>query len=493
MPKLFGGLSFDFGLPSGLAARVDTRQDIANLRQNEMLERQKRIDAETKAKLFADDLQFGKAANPWDHKILKDFTQNKVRELGKYVNENPDWNTDPFKFAQVKKLKNDLIDNDVVYRSQRIKAEYDAMNKWYDDPKNKELINMPEVGEMRNRYRNYINTGSADGVQGNNVEFAWQQPSMGVDLSAVFAQRARTVQRLGSRDYKSGLRFVNEQYVTKNDMMREAIDLTNDKGLQGISIRKQYQELLDAGQIPEKQGIQDWVFDNLWNNRNESSIKDISSSVYASRNGQKGSGNIRPYDTYFADPTTHPTNETLKDFVSWDKNGVDVTDQGFYMKSGDEYINIQSSRLSVIPGRPKAFKQIMGPNQIGVLTEFEIPLEDENYMSIVEELGQNGLINSTEWFQSMGNNFDEPENIEINSDMIRWKTWKDKDDNEKYSLIVNGFVPHLRNSINKVQHDQRFGTKAATPFDPAFPARQAIVSDDGKWAWNGTEWVPTNR
>lgn len=486
---LFGGLNFDFGLPKGLAVRVDTRQDIANIRRNEIAERQKRIDSQTKAKMLTDDLQFGNASNPWDHKLLKDFTESKLNDIGKFVTNNPDWDTDPGKLLQLNQLKRSLIDNDIVLRSERIKAHKDAMDKWLNDPKNKEMVNFDEVLQKRKEYENYINTGSIDGVEGNNIEFVWQQPGLGIDLSGEFANRARTVGRQGSKDISIGNRYFNEKYVTREDMMTEALNMINDQGQVGVAIRKQFSDLKENDGVPENMTINQWVFDNLWNNRLEDKRDLIGSDVYKSRNGSAGSGNAKPYKSYFFDPLANPTNKTLEDLIDYNKDGSYTTLQGFKIpirkEDGTvEYTAIESSRNMRIPADVKQRKEIIKQGEeIGVLTQYKIPLEDTNYIPIVEELGSHGLINSNEFAQWMGNNFDEAEDIEINdAKTIKKWTEEDKDGNEKHFLLVNAFTPHLFNSVSQVQHDQRYGTKSTTPFDPNVPGEEAIViaGNDGR-------------
>jgi len=103
---LFKGI--DFGLRQGLGVRIDTSKDIDNLHKNELLDRQNRIDAETKTKLFSDDLKFGKAANAWDHTVLKKLTGETITELGNYMTANPNWDRDPLQRGVVAKMKNGL-------------------------------------------------------------------------------------------------------------------------------------------------------------------------------------------------------------------------------------------------------------------------------------------------------------------------------------------------------------------------------------------------
>ena len=504
MAGLFGGIDLDFGTPLGLSLRVDTQRDIDNIRRDEMLERQRNIDAQTKAKLFADDIQFGNAANPWDHKLLKGFSESKVKEIGSFVTQNPDWNTNPQKLLQLKKLKNDLIDNDIVLRSERIKAHNDSMNKWLQDPKNKELISLPEVLKKRQEYDNYIKTGSIDGITGNGREFTWQQPEMGVDISSVFSQRAKLINRQGTRDFNQGNKFVTEQFVRREDVMSEAQNMIQDQGLTGIAIRKQYQDLVDNGSVNKETTIEQWAFDQLWNNRLESRRQAMTTGQYRSRNGGSGSGNVKPYRMHFTDPTIQPTQSTLKDWVSFDKNGVYTTTQGakisMQMEDGSEqFVPLKSSINRTMKGVPKPFKRINpeNPEEVLILTEYEIPLGNPEYVDIVEELGASfGLLNSTEWFQFLGNNFDEAEDIEINdSKTLKIVDRKDKEGNDTKVLLMNAWTPHLFNSTAEAKHDQGFFTKTQVGFDPQFPGQQQapILSGSGDYLWNGQEWVPINQ
>lgn len=503
MAGLFGGINLDFGAPKGLALRVDTQQDIANIRADEVLQRQKEIDARTKAKLFADNIQFGNASNPWDHKLLKEFSEKRVREMGSFATQNPDWDTDPQKLLQLKVLGRGLVDNDIVLRSERIKQHNAQMNEWHNDPKNKELLSLPGVVQKRQEYENYVRTGSADGIAENKKEFVWQQPEIGVDLSGVFAQRAGSIDLQGSRDFQQGNKFVTEKFVRREDVMAEAMNMVADKGPIGIAIRKQYQDLVDAGGLPENTSIEQYVFDGIWNNRKAPKQSAITTQQFSSRNGGgQGQGHIAAYDDLYKFPDVQPSHAVLHHLVQQTKNGVYTTQEGIHLNMAApgkpaEFIPIPGSLNRFIKGQPVPTKEISPTDKdlMFIKTKYEIPLEDPNFIDIVEGLGSLGQLESSEIAQILGNNFDEAEDIVNKSKgsiAIRSKTDKDGEEVGKF-LELTGWTPSRRNVTARSLYSQEFHSKNKVGFSNEFPSQGVqFVSSDGKWGWDGTKAVPLN-
>lgn len=170
----------DYGTSSGLAYRHNFQQDIANDQRNEMLDRQARIDAENKTKLFADEFKFGEAQSDYNKNQLKQYTEQLIPKIGKFVNDNPDYRTNTMKYSMYKQmtgglLKNKFVENDM--RFQGMKKELAAHLA-----KHPEDVDRPEIAKMAEQISNYNKTGDIEGKTGQDRQFDFLQPKPYVDL-----------------------------------------------------------------------------------------------------------------------------------------------------------------------------------------------------------------------------------------------------------------------------------------------------------------------
>ncbi len=181
---LFGDV--DFGTATGLAYRHDWNAERRNLIAQEQLDRQSKLDASNRAKLFADELETTAVSNPWDNTQLQNFYQKRFKDIGKFVSENPDFRQDPSLFIQYNNMTRNLLDNEFVQKGMRIKSHRDNMNKWASNSKNLFPGAEDHLNQKRTEYANYVATGSIDGITGNKQEFIWSAPQDEVNLSEIF-------------------------------------------------------------------------------------------------------------------------------------------------------------------------------------------------------------------------------------------------------------------------------------------------------------------
>src|SRR4051812_8149862 len=102
----------EYGLVSGLAQSLDYDKRINDLRFHEAANQRALAENSAKQAMFADDLQYQNAANAHDHKIIQDYAQNKIKEIGKFVTDNPDWEINLDKRIQLDAMKKSLKDNE---------------------------------------------------------------------------------------------------------------------------------------------------------------------------------------------------------------------------------------------------------------------------------------------------------------------------------------------------------------------------------------------
>ena len=175
----------DFGLPVGLAYRHNWAQE--DQKQNNLyaFKKQAQIEAENRTKMLTDDLKFGKVNNAWGSARLRDTYSAMTKGLGKYVSENPDWQTNMEKRTEVMRLKNEFIDNPELNEGQRVDAHYVAMTKFTQDPKNGEFQGDPMVADQVAAYERYSRTGSASLDPAERKEFTFTAPTEMIDIAKV--------------------------------------------------------------------------------------------------------------------------------------------------------------------------------------------------------------------------------------------------------------------------------------------------------------------
>lgn len=163
-------LGDDYGL-SG-AFTVSTRageaanNEINDLKYSQQQKRENDSIAMAKAAMFAQDLDFQNGSNPYDSEIIKGENQKLVSTLGKYVTENPDWATNVYKAAEVKRLKQSMKSTPAVLRSVAYKASLDEYNKYLQEAlKTPNKYNLDQLDAFKRKIDNYTQFGNADGIE----------------------------------------------------------------------------------------------------------------------------------------------------------------------------------------------------------------------------------------------------------------------------------------------------------------------------------------
>lgn len=238
---LFGGL--DFGIAQGLAYRHDFQADIRNRLSQEQVDRQSRIDAENRAKLFGEELETTAVSNPWDNKLLQDLYQKKFTEIGQFVSENPDFRQDPGLFIQYDNMTRGLLDNEIVQRAMRYESQNKLLSKYVSETEGAK--DDPHIQEMLKQSGNYSSLGSSDGITGNGREFTFTAPSEQIDV-------VRELQAIGNRFKEQKFQFNSalggiEGTADKNAIAASARGAMNDPRLK--------QSILDRFASDSKAGV----------------------------------------------------------------------------------------------------------------------------------------------------------------------------------------------------------------------------------------------
>jgi len=157
-------MAIQAGLARGLAQDLQYDQRIQDLRyQKQEMDRAQAMNA-AKVKMFVDDTDYMNAVNSFDNPRIKQYSEQVIKDLGKYINENPDYMYDSQKMMEVKRMKRQLKDN--PYLHQGIASD-DAIKKLHADmaavAKNPDMHNKGAYEKLAQQEQNYYKFGNQDG------------------------------------------------------------------------------------------------------------------------------------------------------------------------------------------------------------------------------------------------------------------------------------------------------------------------------------------
>lgn len=170
-----------FGLVQGLSERFPESHRVEDLRYQQQQDKAANIAAANKAKMFADDFQYNNAMNTFDNPRVKAFSQAKIKEIGQFVNQNPDWETNMQKRQTYSQMIHDLKDNPELNRG----LASDEANKSYlkdlaEKNKTPETFNKKGYDRVALEKANYLKYGNQDGEEAASKEgfkaFTYTQP-----------------------------------------------------------------------------------------------------------------------------------------------------------------------------------------------------------------------------------------------------------------------------------------------------------------------------
>jgi len=210
----------EYGTALGLAQDLGFDQRINDERyRQEALKRQQDQNA-AKAKLFASDMDFQKAANQFDAPRVRDMNTKIVQEIGDYVAANPDWETNVQKSMIVKQLKTKLKDNPEVMRALHSDTNYkELLNDLQERAKSGSQYDKEAYDQYLNKWNNYQQFGNQDGVDAAKAEgvkpFTYVRPQDFVDLPTALQKAGNSIKNYDVIKPKGG--NVGEWYTKPKD------------------------------------------------------------------------------------------------------------------------------------------------------------------------------------------------------------------------------------------------------------------------------------
>src|SRR3990167_3631847 len=259
----------EFGEMSGLAQDVQADARIGDLyKQQEGMLRAKSM-AEAKAKMVADDVSYQNAANPFDHKIIKEEATKAIYDLGIWQRQNPNWRIDPMLRAEYNNRVNSIKSNPNTLRGVASDANYKAYVKDLQEvAKNPQYRDTEAYEEIGRQWKNYQQFGNQNGYEASQKEgiqpFVYSKPKDFVDLNEVYRKIGSSIQAKGLEYLNNGRDGAFKTFAEPKDLQAEAgaiytqykrqldLEYTN-KGLNPI---EGVMEKLD-GYVPIKMDIGD--------------------------------------------------------------------------------------------------------------------------------------------------------------------------------------------------------------------------------------------
>mgnify|MGYP003665536397 FL=1 len=221
---------FDFGMPAGLAYRHNFQQDIQNRSMLQQMRRQKKIDQENDARMWANELETISVQNPHDAAGLENFLDGHFKKMGKWIQENPNFRTQPEEYVYWQKnFVKPIKDNEWV----RADMNFQQQKKLYSQYVSKYGEGHPKTQKMGQEMRNYRITGNTDGFRDQGrKEFFFSAPYDGFDPMQTIAGYYSKLQPSGQSSTQDGVnRFYNATYDEKKSLASQMIADPNFAGM----------------------------------------------------------------------------------------------------------------------------------------------------------------------------------------------------------------------------------------------------------------------
>lgn len=340
------------GLKKGLAQSFGYDQMTADIARRQDQMRQAKVYAENQAKMLADDFDYNNAMNAWDNTQVKQFAQNKINELGKFIRENPDYKYNVQKRIIYNNIKKELKDNKALNEGLQVDSNIKQMQAYMNDPKNAPIVQSEDFKPILAQYENYIKTGSVDGNTANRKLFSFAPPEERVDTTPILMNYAQNV-ALNGKDMKWLARGVGSvhQFATNDDKAAAAEGAINDRVL-GKYLQKEYNDYIsNIGEGEKPINFKQYVVTKMSPYFKNDEYKNFN---YATGDGGKsgsGSGSSGAVNRY-AELIQRAQQASKKGGVAAiDAKGLDQIISG-----GKEVLNTNGLLFEVSPGNFVPFK-----------------------------------------------------------------------------------------------------------------------------------------
>lgn len=177
----------EFGIVRGLAVDSGLDQATNDLFKFDEMNRRAQATSAAQAAMFADDLDFQNAANRHDNPLIKEFAKKQISAIGKFVSENPDWQTNVNKRSQINLMRRELKDNPELNRGLASDTAYKSyLGDLQEVAKNPQQHDVDAYDNVQRQWNNYLQYGNQDGAEALRNEgkkaFIYQKPRDFINL-----------------------------------------------------------------------------------------------------------------------------------------------------------------------------------------------------------------------------------------------------------------------------------------------------------------------
>lgn len=188
----------EFGINQALAVDMGYDKRVNDLRFHEQQNQRALAENQAKQALFVDDLDYKNAANAYDNALIKDYATKAIKEIGSYVRENPDWETNIPKRMQINAMKKSLKDNEHVIRGLASDTAYkNYVGDLQEVAKNPQQHDTGAYDDISNQWNNYLNYGNQGGAEAAAKEgkkaFIYTKPKDFIDLPKALLSAGNSV------------------------------------------------------------------------------------------------------------------------------------------------------------------------------------------------------------------------------------------------------------------------------------------------------------
>lgn len=164
-------MALDIGGIQGLAQDFQFDQRINDLRHQQEQQQRAKAIAAAKQKMFLDDIDYQNAMNAYDNPRIKAFTQGLNKQLGAYIRENPDWETNMDKRMQVKAIQRQYKDNPLLHKGIASDTAMRELDKAMAEvAKNPEQHDVGAYQELARQKQNYLQHGNQYGPEAKKMQ-----------------------------------------------------------------------------------------------------------------------------------------------------------------------------------------------------------------------------------------------------------------------------------------------------------------------------------
>jgi len=260
----------EFGINQGLAVDMGYDKRVNDLRFHEQQNQRALAENQAKQALFAEDLDYQNASNSRDHALIKDYATKTIKEIGSYVRENPDWETNLDKRMQVKAMKKSLKDNQYTINGLASDTAYkNYVGDLQEVAKNPQQHDTGAYDDIQNQWNNYLNYGNQGGAEAAAKEgtkaFIYTKPKDFIDINKSFVDAGTKFNDVVAGKLKGGGMGSYEEYANPESLKTVAIQMysQNKKQFDKLAAEKgldpiKYIETGINAYIPKKRDFGDY-------------------------------------------------------------------------------------------------------------------------------------------------------------------------------------------------------------------------------------------